>query len=227
MEDTLSDKLTFEVDPISGKRVVKALNKEEDVLIVDDFSTYPGRDARLAPRPEIRTNQNRRGFFMAAKQPMRPPRPIFPPWRPPSPPAPPPRPNPAVRLSREIYQNLDVLIRVYRDLQRYDGADVEEIRALENQTLIMRATMGNIYRTLSGNTLLPPSIDSLNLDENYCVALSQTRDLVDEISNDMLNLMRLVSISSVDRQLLILNATLSSNERTLERLRADCVARGG
>lgn len=220
MDDKLSEKLCFEVDPITGTKVVKTLDGGDAEIVQDDYSTYPGRDPRLAPRPQ------RQKVLSWQSRPNR-PRPMFPPMRPPfSPPRPPvpPMPNPAVRLSREIYQKFDTLLQAYRDLQKIQSS--QQLANLESQTLIMRSTAAGIYRTLSGEGRTPPPGQKLTLSENYCGALGQTQQLVNELSGDILRLMRLVSIPSIDRQLLILNATLLSQAQTLERLRSECEREG-
>lgn len=216
MDDKLSEKLCFEVDPITGTKVVKTLDGGDAEIVQDDYSTYPGRDPRLAPRPQrqkVLSWQSRPNRLRPMFPAMRPP---FPPPRPPAP----PMPNPAVRLSREIYQKFDTLLQAYRDLQKIQSS--QQVANLESQTLIMRSTAAGIYRTLSGEGRTPSPGLKLTLSENYCEALGQTQQLVNELSGDILRLMRLVSIPSIDRQLLILNATLLSQAQTLERLRSEC-----
>lgn len=222
-QDCLSSALKLKCDSITGDEVI-TLNSA-------DHSTYLGRDSRLAPRPQAVKVQQKRPTILNKivnvfqerqnQQPFIPP--PNPPQnqRPPMPP-PPPMPNPAVRLSRDIYLGLDLLAKAYRDLRSISNADEQTLQNLESQAIIMRSTMGNIYSNLSGNPVPPLRGDRLTLDENYCAALKQVADFTLDLNNDVLSLMRQVSVPSIDRQLLIINATLSSHERTTRNLYNEC-----
>ncbi len=243
MEDFLSDKFTYDLDPITGERVVKAVGDESKILFQNDYSTYIGRDERLAPRPVLQKNLSKQSVFGWLFQPAKTLkkesgesqvvnkknslRQNFPFWSPrPKPPQQrPPQINSVVKLSREIYLKLNDLVKAYRMLQVMSSKDKEELRGLENQALIMRSTMFNIYRSLSGNSKPPFVDDKFQLDEQYCVAIEQTRKLVEELTKDILRLMQSIEVQKIDRQLLIINATLLTQERNLEKLRAKCVAR--
>lgn len=213
-KDTLSQSLRVGYDEIS----------QQYVVTTDDSSTYMGRDERLAPRPIINkrsgffngkiNNQNfqpRFGFDYPSRPPMSP-----------RPPRPPVDSNPAVRVSRQIYNDLDMLVKAYRFLRQLDNRNARTLENLESQARIMRSTMGNIFRTLSGRPLPPLRGRQLELDENYCASLKKVADFTNEISQRVLVLMRLVNISNIDRQLLIINVTLNSQNQILTNLYNDC-----
>lgn len=223
-QDYLSSALKLSRDSITGEEVI-ALNNA-------DHSTYLGRDSRLAPRPQAVKVQQKRPTILnkivTVFQERQNQQPFIPPpnppqnQRPPLPPPPLPMPNPAVRLSRDIYFDLDLLAKAYRDLRTISNADEQTLQNLESQAIIMRSTMGNIYSNLSGNPVPPLRSDRLTLDENYCAALKQVADFTLDLNNNLLSLMRQVSVPSIDRQLLIINATLSSHERTTRNLYNEC-----
>lgn len=215
-ENTLSNNFRYEFDELS----------EEYVIV--SAGSYNAQSLQPVPQQGRQLSMFGR-FFKQDERGFRPPQPNPPPRPNPPRPNPPPRPLPpppgesqAVRLSREIYNDLDALVGAYRELARIDNRDEARLQNLENQALIMRATMGNIYRTLSGSALPPLRGDRLELDENYCASLAIVADFISDIQDKMLRLMALVSVSSIDRQLLILNATLSTQERTVTNLYNDC-----
>ena len=221
--DNLSDNQNLIYDNV-GEQYVVSQGKS-------DSSSYPGRDPRLAPRPEIRQEikkqnifskifQNSQSFF---KKPSSSRPPFGFPNRPPNNPSHPPyKPNYAVKLSREIYNDFDVLIKAYKDLLKISNEDELKINNLENQMLILKATMGNIYRTLSGNTLPPLSGQKIDLKDNYCASLYIIAEYLEFTNEKVIKLMQAVSIQSIDRQLFIINATLNTQEKTVRNLYNEC-----
>lgn len=210
-ENTLSNNFKYEFDELSQEYVIVSATKTN----------------AQSSQPSMQQGRQLSMFGRFFKQDERGARPPFP--NPPQRPNPPPRPLPpppgesqAVRLSRQVYNDLDALVGAYRELVRIDNRDEDRLRNLENQALIMRATMGNIYRTLSGSALPPLRGERLELEDNYCASLAIVADFISDIQDKMLRLMALVSVSSIDRQLLILNATLSTQERTVTNLYNDC-----
>ena len=160
------------------------------------------------------------GRLFAQKSQQQPPPPDRPPR--PDPPPPPPVTNPAANLSGEIYNDLDTLLLAYRDLQEYADVDKELFSNFENQTLILRTTMGNIYRALSSNALPPLNKNRLKLEENLCANYNKVANFAGDVSDKVVDLLGLVNISSIDRQLWIINATLISQERKLTKLYNNC-----
>lgn len=230
-EDKLSNSLGVVFDPLSEQYIIcdkkSALTLQENSpsssqqkrfnLFGKLFSPKLAQEQpAFSPPPQNAPNSP------TPSAPQRPPiRPTPPPPPRPTPPPPPPA-NQAVGLSRSIYNDLDALVNAYRDLQNFEEADIQTFQNLENQTLILRATMGNIYRTLSGNALPPLVGRRLVLSENYCASLKIVADFIADITDKTVVLMGLVNVSSIDRQLFILNATLSSQERTITRLYNEC-----
>lgn len=247
MQDFLSDKFSFEVDSLTGEKVVKVVDNESEVLFEEDFSTYIGRDERLAPRPLQQKIQSKTsvfgklfqqsGFFKKDRNSVQTKaqqerrnnffRPNFQFIKPkPNPPSlKPTQPNPAVRLAREIYLNFNNLLNAYKSLRLMADKNKDDFKNLENQTLIMRSTIFNIYRALSGISKTLFDDEKFELRDQECVAIEQTQKLVDKLTDDTIKLMRLIEVQKIDRQLLILNATLLSQQKSLEKLWADCVAR--
>ena len=63
----------------------------------------------------------------------------------------------------------------------------------------------------------PPHTDEMTI--------KKLKMIVEELTKGVLRLMQSIEIQKIDRQLLIINATLLTQERNLEKLRAKCVAR--
>ena len=233
-EDSLAKNLKVVFDEISQEYVVTDALSESSLnssakknakpfsFLTKLFSQQQNQSQEEQPDPVQRPPQPNRPPLPQSPPP---PRPLPPRPTPPPRPVPPPPANHAVRLSRDIYNDLDALVNAYSDLIELDDRDSQRLENLRSQTLIMRATMGNIYRTLSGNPLPPFENRKLKLTDNYCASLKNVADFIDEIIDKMINLMRLVAIPAIDRQLLILNAALSSQQRALTNLYNDCRVR--
>lgn len=221
-EDSLAKNLKVVFDEISQEYVVT------DALSESPLNSLAKKNAKpFSFLTKLFSQQQNQPQEEQPDPVQRPPQPNRPPPRPTPPPrpVPPPPANQAVRLSRDIYNDLDALVNAYSDLIELDDHGSQRLENLRSQTLIMRATMGNIYRTLSGNPLPPFENRKLKLTDNYCASLKIVADFIDEIIDKMINLMRLVAIPAIDRQLLILNATLSSQQRALTNLYNDCRVR--
>lgn len=237
-EEKLSNNLRVVFDPLSEKYIIcdrqSAQNFNQAAPAKKPFNLFSKLlSPKSMPEQPVPANESDPPSNSAPSQipqqptpsqPSQPPRPTPPPR--PNPPPPLPSGSQAIRLSRDIYNDLDALVNAYRQLQDFAEADTQTFENLESQTLIMRATMGNIYRTLSGSPLPPLSGRRIELAENYCASLGIVADFIGDIIDKMIDLMVLINVSSIDRQLLILNATLSSQERTVTNLYNDCRIRG-
>ncbi|MFA6860532.1 MAG: hypothetical protein WCR30_04010 [Clostridia bacterium] len=159
-----------------------------------------------------------------------PPRPPFPPF-PPSPFPPPPQPFPplppypppqgqnAINLSRRLSEDLRTLEDYYIQLlaKAQTPRERQTIQDLQEQTRILAFTAGQIYTELSGNR--PPILFPKNtIPRNFRPAVEYIYTFIVDIMNLITRLQRQVNVSSIDRQLVIMNTTLSTQLATLNTL---------
>lgn len=107
------------------------------------------------------------------------------------------------------------------------GANAQHREVLENMRVQMRVlelTALNIYFELSGTNLPPPgSPDYPRLPRRYCPALREVLIRLTDINDDILTLRRLLDIAHINRQLMIMSATVQNHMARINRLQLDCV----
>lgn len=161
------------------------------------------------------------------------PRPPFqpaprPPFQPaPRPPMFPPASNRAISLLTELYYNLGNLQILYLQLATYapDINSANQLNTYANEVFILRQTVLEIYRTLTGRTLPPTSNRYLIpvLTGNYCTDLGTVYGFASSISALILQLLRIIDINTINRQLTIILATINNQLIGLNNLMNVCV----
>ena len=137
---------------------------------------------------------------------------LIPPNMPPRPPY--PEFNYAVFLSRRVYWQLATLIDLYENLRSYN-LNPTTFNNLISQTELLRVTMYNIYRRLSGNNLIFGAKDNIPLTGDFCSDLQTTYNYLTELNTNLFYLQRLVDINDINRQLIISLTVITNQLNTL------------
>lgn len=156
-------------------------------------------------------------------EPFRPGRPG--PSRPPVPPRPPQAQQP-VQLSRDIYNKLLILNELYGDLLTYNTQYNDEIRDMIAELRIVTFAMLRIYQTLSGRNNIPLQNIRKPRFNGFCNGVVVCINWIRDIMFDIRRLQRLVEITNIDRQLIIINFTLQSQLSQLMQMRQECISGG-
>lgn len=185
---------------------------------------FPGPFQPLPPQP--------RPPFPPSPRPPVPPRPRPPAPRPPFVPTPPvfppfpPASNRAILLFTQLYYELGNLQILYLQLAGYapDVNSASQLNGYANEVLILRQSVLQIYRTLTGRTLpatssrfLPPVLTG-----DYCTDLGIVYSYANSISSNLLQLIRIVDINNINRQLSIILATMNNQIIGLNNLLTFC-----
>lgn len=162
-------------------------------------------------------NKNNMIFNIKSKAIMQPP--PRPNRLPPNMPPPPyPEFNYAVFLSRKIYWQMTTTINLYEKLRDMNTSTRETFNNLISQMEILRVTMYNIYRRLSGSNFIFGSADNIRLTNNFCTDLTTTFNYVQDLNTNLFYLQRLVDIPDINRQLIIMLTTITSQLNTIDSL---------
>ena len=184
------------------------------------------RPPLMQPPAPPQTNQPPR----PTPPPQNPPQQNFPRPEPPRPvPPPPPMPsrpsipagNRAVRLTEEIYYGLGNLQNFYTQLAQTSPVEYQNtFNSFANETIILRGAVAEIYRTLTGRTIPPfsPFYQQQTPSGDFCIDLRTAKNLLASLSNSVLNLIRLVDIDSINRQLIIISVTLNNQTNFLNSI---------
>ena len=156
----------------------------------------------------------------------RPPEPMRP--QPPRPlPPPPPAGNRTTRLVRELYYKLGNLELLYSQLSASAPSQEEstQLSSYANETLILQNAMAEIYRTLTGRAINIPNRDFPLpvLTGEYCPDLTTTYNYLSNISTEILRLIRIVDINSINRQLIIISTTITNQLNGLNNIISLCI----
>lgn len=145
--------------------------------------------------------------------------PPFPNNLPPNMPPPPyPEFNYSVFLARRIYFQMVSSIEYYESLREQNPELSSTFNSLISQMDLLRITMYNIYRRLSGNNLIFGAPDRINITGTFCTDLVTTYDYVSSLSTNLFYLQRLVDIPDINRQLIIMLTTITGQLNTLNSL---------
>lgn len=134
------------------------------------------------------------------------------------PPPPYPEFNYAVFLSRRIYWQMATTINLYEQLRDNNASTRTTFNNLISQMEILRVTMYNIYRRLSGSNFIFGAPEKINLNNDFCVDLTTTYDYVQDLNTNLFYLQRLVDIPDINRQLIIMLTTVTGQLNTLDSL---------
>lgn len=177
------------------------------------------------PQPVPRPPQPRPPFAPFPPRPPVQPRPPFTPAPPIFPPFP-PASNRAILLLTQLYYDLGNLQFLYLQLASYtpDVNSASQLNTYANEVLILRQTVLEIYRTLTGRTLLPTSSRYLApaLTGDYCTDLGIVYNFASSISSVILQLLRIIDINTINRQLTIILATINNQLIGLNNLMSVC-----
>ena len=176
----------------------------------------------VVEKSAIKGFRNVLNYNVTANQP-----PSFPPMRPNFPPMPPPPNMPpqfnyAVFLARNIYWQIVTLMDLYEQLILQNPANAPMFNSMKSQLELLRITMLNIYRRLSGNNFIFGRSEKIELSSNYCTALQETYDYLSNLNGNVFYLQRLVNINDIDRQLIIMLATLNTQLNNINNLIKNC-----
>lgn len=152
----------------------------------------------------VRTNQSE--FIPNFLPPNMPPRPPYPGF------------NYSVFLSRRIYWQMVTLIDLYEQLRGEEKNNISTFNNLISQLELLRVTMYNIFRRLSGQNFIFGSAENISLSGDYCADLVTTNDYLTNLNRNLFYLQRLIDIPDINRQLIIMLATISSQQNTLNSL---------
>lgn len=151
---------------------------------------------------------------------------------PPKPPLTPPRPQQpsvskrVVDLVVEIYYELGNLRSLYNQLAGFAPRenDVTLLNSYANEVLVLQGAMNEIHKTLTGEILPPTSNLYLTpvLTGDYCTDLNTTYKFIVNLNSKVLRLIRIIDISSINRQLAIISATLNNQINVLNSLNNAC-----
>ena len=151
---------------------------------------------------------------------------------PPKPPLTPPRPQQpsvskrVVGLVVEIYYELGNLRSLYNQLAGFAPRenDVTLLNSYANEVLVLQGAMNEIHKTLTGEILPPTSNLYLTpvLTGDYCTDLNTTYKFIVNLNSKVLRLIRIIDISSINRQLAIISATLNNQINVLNSLNNAC-----
>ena len=151
---------------------------------------------------------------------------------PPKPPLTPPRPQQpsvskrVVDLVVEIYYELGILRSLYNQLAGFAPRenDVTLLNSYANEVLVLQGAMNEIHKTLTGKILPPTSNLYLTpvLTGDYCTDLNTTYKFIVNLNSKVLRLIRIIDISSINRQLAIISATLNNQINVLNSLNNAC-----
>ncbi|MBE5746225.1 MAG: hypothetical protein E7359_02940 [Clostridiales bacterium] len=155
-------------------------------------------------------------FKLKTKKMQQPPRPNNLP--PNMPPPPYPEFNYAVFLSRRIYWQMVTTINLYEQLRNNNQSTRTTFNNMISQLELLRITMYNIYRRLSGSNFIFGSAENINLTGDFCIDLSTTYDYVQDLNTNLFYLQRLVDIPNINRQLIIMLTTITGQLNTIDSL---------
>ncbi|MDD4686311.1 MAG: hypothetical protein PHI76_03425 [Clostridia bacterium] len=173
-------------------------------------------------------------------QPQRPPqqiptmpgRPVFPPRQQPFPPFQPrpivpPASNRAFLLLTELYYELGNLQSLYMQIATYapDVNASSQLNAYANEVFILNQAVFEIYRTLTGR-ILPPTSNRYPtpiLTGDYCTDLGIAYNLASSISTIILQLIRIIDVNNINRQLVIISATINNQMSGINNLMSVCL----
>lgn len=150
------------------------------------------------------------------------------PPRPPQPPQPPRQPqnqNPAI-IAGDIYNKLLVLNLLYRDLRNYNTKFNSDLDEMISELNIITFAMLRIYQTLSRSNRIPLQNQRKPVVRGFCEGVVVTSNYIRGIMFDVRKLQRVVEIQNIDRQLIIINLTLQSQQSQLQEMRQDCIEGG-
>lgn len=165
---------------------------------------------------ERKTNRNNIFSLRVKRELPPPPRPNNLP--PNMPPPPYPEFNYAVFLSRRIYFQMATSISLYEQLRDLNPSLSGTFNNLISQMELLRITMLNIYRRLSGNRLIFGAPDSITLTGDLCTDLNTTYSYVNDLNTNLFYLQRLVDIPDINRQLIIMLTTITGQLNTINSL---------
>ena len=155
------------------------------------------------------------------------PRPPMQSTPPPRPPMPQPASNRAILLLTELYYDLGNLRILYLQVATYapDINSANQLNTYANEIFILRQTILEIYRTLTGRTLPPTSNIYLTpfLTGDYCTDLGIIYNFTSSISTIILQLLRIIDINTINRQLTIILVTINNQMIGLNNLMNSCV----
>lgn len=153
------------------------------------------------------------------------PRPPFPPGFP-QPPRPPGFPQRPAELAREIYNEMLILNLLYQDLINFNTQFSEQLRDMASELRIITLVMLRIFQDLSGRRDIPVQNQRRPNINSFCQGVVVTSNYLRGIMFDVRSLQRLVDVSNIDRQLIIINFTLQSQQSQLQQMRQDCIEGG-
>lgn len=160
-------------------------------------------------------------------QPPQPSRQSFPPQRPPQfPPQRPPQNNLPAEISKDIYNKLLVLNALYQDLINFNTQYTSQIKEMMDELRIVTFAILRIYQNLSGRNNIPLQNQRKPQFSSFCNGVVVTMNYLRGIMFDIRRLQRLVEINNIDRQLIIINFTLQSQQSQLQQMREDCIEGG-
>jgi len=163
--------------------------------------------------------------FPPRQQPFPPRQQPFPPFQPR--PIVPPASNRAFLLLTELYYELGNLQSLYSQIATYapDVNASSQLNAYANEVFILRQAVFEIYRTLTGRILPPASGRYLSpiLTGDYCTDLGITYNLASAITTILLQLIRIIDVNSINRQLAIISATINNQMNGLNNLMNVCI----
>ena len=154
--------------------------------------------------------------------PIEPQRPVPPPMRP----NPPQTPNESVLLARNLYNLLRVLKAEYSSLATLNADSADYFNSLSTQTAILENTALNIYKTLSGNNSAPNQTYQTPTFLSFCDGIRQTINTMQLILQTIARMQQIISVSSIDRELLIMYTIINTNLSTMNTYKQECDARG-
>lgn len=142
-------------------------------------------------------------------------------------PAQPPQPtqtpesNSAVVLSRDAYNKSRILKSLYQNLALSIPQCEKEFNELAQEMAVIESTLLSIYQSLSGNNYAPEQNQpAVNLTGNIETDIGSAKTLLQDLTNDVLALQRVVNVPSIDRQLAIISTTLVSQANRLNSMSA-------
>lgn len=128
-----------------------------------------------------------------------------------------------VDLSKELYNRIKILSSLYNSMATIDPANANEYKTLAGETQILQNTTLSIYQILSGNNNVPEqTLSTPTLSNSTPTALGTVQEFLQTIIDTSLKLQRVVNVDNINRQLVIVTATLLSQKNKLSALQQAC-----
>ena len=137
--------------------------------------------------------------------------------------SPPPVSNPAVSISKDLYNMLKILESLYQNLSLTDFENSSLYDELAAETSILSSTMLSIYQLLSGTTSIPNQNQKAPiLTGEICSDRITVEKYIQKTINYLLKLQNMINVDNIDRQLVIITLTLFSQKNQLKDLQSSC-----